>query len=327
MTFAQATSFCRYEVAEGSSFDRQVVHIGDRQEADLVYRMCRRSPFANLSDSSALQSDVAGSGGCWLGLSDPLGFGQFSWQDARAIGRAKQKATYYDWAKGEPNNLTVSSGEPNQGGERCVAVMPWTDNPLLQEEGGWNDVGCQLRKAFVCQMFAQNSRHTLNIAQKAVFYGSAAIYGGILSVAGTANLTHLFARSTNLTFLNQSSVVITTSFTLQDNAQANFFGTVEVRPNSVVGEVANDFLGFSLNTASAADLGAQPVTTFWESSRVLLGCYSGSCGSNTNANNHPISFQTRVNGRGRIIVLPHVIANLQQVCQTTDVIYPRKLIL
>lgn len=313
MNYQDAQSFCRYSMPNngviGSSFDRQLVHIGDRLESDLVYRLCRANQFLNSSSSSS-SSSAAGQTGCWIGLMDSSGSGLFSWSDSRAVGKAAQSSIYYDWIKGEPDNSTFSDGQPNPGGERCVAVMPWTDNPLLQEQGGWNDDGCELSKAFVCQIFAAVDRFTLSVTQTAQFSGpNTAIRGGVLHVSGAVNISQLFVQSAQLSF--SSSAVISQRLSLQDNAKVDLYGNSEIHPNAFIGEEAKNFQGFNLETLGRSQ-GVQPVMTFHSSSLAIFGCYS-SCSTSLNTLSRPIFLLTRVVAQGRMIVQAHVSVAVSEV--------------
>ena len=70
---------------------------------------------------------LTGSTGAWLGLTDFLDEGVFSWVDGAAV-------TYNNWMAGQPNN-----GENKQ---HCVWITP---------EGEWDDITCKKTEAYVCQ--------------------------------------------------------------------------------------------------------------------------------------------------------------------------------
>ena len=70
---------------------------------------------------------LTGSTGAWLGLTDFLDEGVFSWVDGVAVG-------YTNWKKNQPNN-----GQKNQ---HCV----W-----IRQDGNWDDVTCKRTLAYVCQ--------------------------------------------------------------------------------------------------------------------------------------------------------------------------------
>ena len=71
----------------------------------------------------ALTGDI----GAWIGLTDFLDEGVFSWVDGAAV-------TYNNWMAGQPNN-----GENNQ---HCV----W-----ITLDGEWDDVTCKEIKSYICQ--------------------------------------------------------------------------------------------------------------------------------------------------------------------------------
>lgn len=71
----------------------------------------------------------------WIGLTDEMEEGTFTWQDGT-------EPEYTNWKKGEPNNsyayLTFGVGED------CVEVRPGDGDT-------WNDLLCTARRQFVCQ--------------------------------------------------------------------------------------------------------------------------------------------------------------------------------
>lgn len=135
--------------------------------------------------------------GCWLGLRDPQGSGDWRWISRLAVGVPSQ-GTFLDWRRDEPNNHSISegvpAGTPTAPGERCAALVPWQEDPLLQEQGSWNDVSCDVAKPFLCQVFASTERYTLTVTGGAVFESSAMLEGGIVRVgtqSGVALLRHV----------------------------------------------------------------------------------------------------------------------------------------
>jgi hypothetical protein len=75
---------------------------------------------------------LTGTSGAWLGLTDFLDEGDFSWVDGADVG-------YTNWRDSQPNN-----GENNQ---HCV----W-----IRGDGEWDDVTCKRMEAFVCQRDGMN---------------------------------------------------------------------------------------------------------------------------------------------------------------------------
>ena len=206
----------------------------------------------------------------------------------------------------------MSQGLPNSGGERCVSIAPWTDNPLLQEQGGWIDDGCELPKPFICQTFAEIRRSKVRVSQNAEFSGyRTAISGGVVEIAGFANISELYLESAHMTFLSDSTasaVFISRRLSLHDNAKVDFYSGVEVQPLTVIGETAENFQGVSLD-AMDETIGAQPVVTVHASARVIFGCYSR-CPTSLNSVTSPITIQAKLQGSGRMIVQQHVSVSL-----------------
>jgi len=85
-------------------------------------------------DSQAEQDAVyalTGTTGAWIGLTDFLDEGTFSWVDGTAV-------SFTNWRNNQPNN-----GNNNQ---HCAWIRP---------DGEWDDVTCKKTQAYVCQMAAQ----------------------------------------------------------------------------------------------------------------------------------------------------------------------------
>merc|ERR1739844_195958 len=73
---------------------------------------------------------LTGSTGAWIGLTDFLDEGVFSWVD-------KTFVSYNNWKNNQPNN-----GNNNQ---HCVWIRP---------DGEWDDITCKKTEAYVCQKTA-----------------------------------------------------------------------------------------------------------------------------------------------------------------------------
>jgi hypothetical protein len=284
LSYYEADQYCNYELSrsigndgsEGSgsgSFDHHLVHIGDARESDLVYRLCREKIVGDEGK------------GCWIGLHNPSGNGLFNWIDPRGLGKADQTSVYYDWAKGEPNNLTISSAFPNTQGERCVAINPWINNPLLQEEGGWNDAGCQLKKSFVCQLFSSVDYYTLTIQGNKNSWKNGVIKGGRIDVKGSL-LIDSFRLSSSASLSLYANTTILTSLTLTDNVHIDVFNKLEV------GSSGNN-KGGGIWIGEEEITGAQPVITFYPSSSAYFGSIKKGVSSE-------ITIQNRVKSQGKL---------------------------
>ena len=74
---------------------------------------------------------LTGAAGAWIGFTDFLNEGTFSWADESPV-------AYTNWRSNAPNN-----GNNNQ---HCT----W-----IRSDGEWDDVLCQLSKSYVCQKNAR----------------------------------------------------------------------------------------------------------------------------------------------------------------------------
>lgn len=131
--------------------------------------------FVLFSDSDS----PAFTGGCWIGLLDKRGDGQFDWIEPKTVGAfvdGLPTPLFLDWRWNEPNNRTVSEGQVTAG-ERCTLVIPWQEDTLLLEQGSWNDVACSLKKPFVCQHYGESKQFSLTVS------GTASVSGGQLTGA------------------------------------------------------------------------------------------------------------------------------------------------
>jgi hypothetical protein len=236
--------------------------------------------------------------GCWIGLTDKLGNGAFNWIDPKAVGPSFQTSIYYDWQKDQPDNSTISNGQVNIGGEKCVAIMPWVDNPLLQEQGGWNDEGCGLKKSFICQRFTRNVGFTLDILNNVLISGHSLITGGAVTFHGITNITSLNVTASRVVFLNETRV--SHSLRLSNNARMDVSRDVYLLASTTVGE--------------STDKGAVPVISVLKStSKMIIGGCSWSFQSphvtacataSGSSSNGAIVINAQMNSQGIISVLP-----------------------
>ena len=84
-------------------------------------------------ESQAKQDAVyalTGSTGAYIGLSDFLDEGTFSWLDGTVV-------SFTNWRPNQPNN--------GNGNQHCVWIRP---------DGGWDDVTCKKTEQYVCQKAA-----------------------------------------------------------------------------------------------------------------------------------------------------------------------------
>lgn len=227
------------------SIDSHLVEISSHAEMEVVRRMCR----------STTPNAPARLHGCWIGLQDPQATGDFEWIEPLA---ARYPTSYRDWRRGNPNNRTFSEGNSTNG-ERCVQLVPWQEDPLIVEQGSWNDNACALQKAYVCQAYKTTTRYTITVLATAQFSGSGILEGGILALYGQRNyLTSLLAIRSALITIRSSKVVglglspiisIIGSIGLEDGATLDIGVNAEMHGAAALGE---------LNVAPLTTQGMQP---------------------------------------------------------------------
>ncbi|KAJ1430200.1 hypothetical protein B484DRAFT_53134 [Ochromonadaceae sp. CCMP2298] len=219
----------------------------DRGELILAHRMCR-GPEGSWATR-----------GCWIGLQDKRGTGDFGWIQSRALGKVggrvsgefnsstfvPQQGTFLDWRRQEPNNHSISDGVPAKGGERCGALVGWQSDPLVQEQGSWNDDSCETLKPFVCQMVAATMRSTVTVTGATVLSGGVEIIGGRLlmgvgvgGLAGGVSELHNCVASTAELVVSSSSTssCLLGNVTLSGGSSLSLGGDVRTLSNAALGE-------------------------------------------------------------------------------------------
>lgn len=149
---------------------------------------------------------------------------------------------FQDWRRFEPNNQSLSEGRPSPpeaGGERCASLVPWHEDPLIQEQGSWNDDSCTALKPFICQMFRRTSRHQLQVLQDVQLVGGA-LEGGVLqSGAGSTSVLHFTVRRGGRIVLSptaSSSPSTIDQLLLIDGASCILQSRVQLLSNAFIGE-------------------------------------------------------------------------------------------
>lgn len=275
LPFAAADHYCNAIVGQGSA-DRHLVHVKDRTELNEVYGLCRGAGTAD---------------GCWIGLQDPLGDGQFDWIDPQAVG-GEESSLFLDWRRFEPNNHTVSHDVESAGGERCAATYPGTEDAVLLEQGGWVDDACLYPRPFVCQAFKVTDRYSMHAASISAQGGQ--FVGGHLIISSSSGQqgeirAFTVTRTATLT-LNQSTSV--GQLHLEDGSQLILSSLLHLSDGSFIGETAS---------LSAARMQSALLAT--ASSKINMTCTAAACQAIINA---------RVEGLGRIRVSAHAQLTLLQ---------------
>lgn len=181
--------------------------------------------------------------GCWVGLQDPKGTGDWRWLSPLAVGTAR-RGTFLDWRRDEPSNHSISegapAGRPSAGGERCASLVPWQKDPLLLEQGSWNDISCETAKPFLCQVFGNTERYTLTVRGSAALAGGG-LEGGVVvlgTAAGAVSLSQVHvSRSGRLVVATRASSCLIGDVRLTDGATLQVLSaTARTMSTSVIGE-------------------------------------------------------------------------------------------
>lgn len=133
LEYDQAESVCR-GIAYG--LGTLIVQIEDTFESNVVKRVCRGS-----KTSSAFRE------GCWIGLRDAFGNGYYDWRDPSYM----NDKSYRDFRRGsdmsDRQNLAAPTAFINNG-DNCMSVLPWQDDPLIEEQGSWDEISCTSKRSF-----------------------------------------------------------------------------------------------------------------------------------------------------------------------------------
>ena len=138
--------------------------------------------------------------GCWIGLMDRLGNGKFRWEqnELRAQistdgNRGSYSLAFYDWRRiTARSNITLTGGIDIHSPQRCVHLVPWQSDPLIQEQGSMLDVDCGRHKAYVCQMYASTHKYQLTLSTSS-FEGDSELQGGRTLISDSTSITSLIA--------------------------------------------------------------------------------------------------------------------------------------
>ena len=221
--FDAAEAMC--QKSNTGSMDAHLVQISDLVEQGIVRRMCR----GKIGSLSYVH-------GCWIGLRDKEGVGKYNWIEPKTV----RNNTFRDWRRWEPNNHTFSEGTSTNG-ELCVAMQPWQIDPLIVEQGSWNDIACKVQKPFVCQMFATTKRATMNVAATATINGGS-IEGGVLNLNGASSITQMHASRTatiNIAARSSGQKTSMQNVFLQDGSALIIQSYVRTTSDAYLGEVAS----------------------------------------------------------------------------------------
>jgi len=232
----------------GGAPESKLVQISNYDELDYVKRLCRA---VNTMTNMTINATVPG---CWIGLKMDANVAKdpdlkdrknyFSWVGGGGtLGYGPPSLgslipAFRDWRRYEPDNHTLSEGQYDMGGENCVQLIPWDQDPLVLNEGSWNDDGCELLKPYVCQMMASTQQFQVNVANALIYDGG--MVGGELIVSGQATITKFNASNGAVISLlggaNSAASTISRYLHLQSGSSLRVYGKLRVNVGALIGE-------------------------------------------------------------------------------------------
>jgi hypothetical protein len=261
------------------SMDSHLVQISNAPELKLVQRLCRGK-----TDTITTYE------GCWIGLRDTEGIGQYNWIEPESSG-----GTYFrDWRRYEWNNHTFSEGESTNG-ELCVQMVPWESDALIFEQGSFNDVACKLEKPYICQIFAYTKRASLYVNGSTMLNGGG-ISGGELYMLGPSDIELYYGHNAAKLSLEPSAGNynnITTVY-LEAGSSLSINANITTSKTAYIGEYEN-----LQNTSDVLDMQTlfyMGINTYW----------------NINGSNYNVDMYARANIMGTVYVDQAINFNLRQ---------------
>jgi hypothetical protein len=183
-TYNDASQACRNNGF--GSIESRLVLINSYDEMNLVRGLCRGS------------GTNASANGCWIGLRDIYGNGTFVWEESiqakktRKIDPFDFSFSFFDWRRHSRTNITIYEGVNDESPRRCVIVYPWSEDPIIQEQGLMKDVSCSAVKSYVCQINAVTNKFTLTT--KIATLENADMIGGTLIIKELADIPNFHAQ-------------------------------------------------------------------------------------------------------------------------------------
>lgn len=97
------------------------------------------------------------------------------------------------------DDIATASG--NNVPKQCILLAPWQQYPLVLEQGSWKhyqhhpqeqqqQLGCHSLRPFICQIFADTTRYTLNVTSSVLLQGKKVIIEGgrlLITASGTSS--------------------------------------------------------------------------------------------------------------------------------------------
>lgn len=244
-----------------------IVQIESSDEQSAVRRLCR-------GDSQSNASTV----GCWVGLKDPLGNNDWDWVQPTVV----KDSTFRDWRRFDLDNKTVDQGQYTNG-ELCTSLIPWWHDPLILEQGSWDDVSCESHRAVVCEYVgATVTRFQLTVLQGTDLNGNT-LWGGVYNLRGTLTTNNVFIHQavvqSNGASTIQSDLFLGDGASLSTSSQSTIYGSSylgEPTPELLIGVFA-DSLGiqptllFGGNVITATSAGYPSGTVVLNATVVVKG--------------------------------------------------------
>ncbi len=233
-------------------------------------------------------------------MRDTHGLGLFDWLAPAYVGNSA--GLFMDWRRGEPNNHTVSEGQPTNG-ELCVQLVPWQEDPLVLEQGSWNDESCALLKPSICQLYGSTARHTLTVGTASLSDG--ALEGGnlVLGAGQSAISKFHISRAASVTITEQAAGSSVGTLTMADGASLVIAGNTTLLSGAYVGELVS---------SSSSAFPMQPVVSVLSRSTLSLLSACGMVGGACSALNN-VTLNSRVTLLGGLLLGPGTVARLMQV--------------
>ena len=190
------------------------------------------------------RGSAAHSRGCWFGLQDRRGSGAFDWISPIGLGTVDgDNGKFLDWRRDEPNNHSLSDGFPSGGGdrngERCAALVPWQEDPLVLEQGSWKDDSCTSEKPFLCQIYGNTERFTITARSGALLTGGG-MEGGVLQLATVTGAAGLYSfnvtRSGRIQVSSTATDCVLGTVLLMDGSSLALHANARTQSDAFIGE-------------------------------------------------------------------------------------------
>lgn len=149
--------------------------------------------------------------------------------------------SFRNWRRGSDRSDRQELEDPGtfiNNGDNCVHLVPWLEDPVIAEQGSFEEVSCFTEKAFVCQRLVSSSRYTITAEATSIFTGSGGVRGGYLVLNGYAEFDSFYAEN-SATITAQSldrQTVVIRELVLRDGADLVLSTNVMVMDEAFIGE-------------------------------------------------------------------------------------------